>query len=419
LRVDSKGKRLNEVEARNDGRLVLFCDIVQLECVIGPSTLQKGASGAKISFFTTEDELHVESVLPRSVVETWVIAVRDCVMFCSIPIPESHPDKSRRSSGSGFRTVSSAAFHSTGDMELMFESVASHPTLCKSAAYPAITEMCRYLNDILSAVRGVRCNKDAFGTFAERLEDLVRTMLDPLGPGLLLGIRDSDCGLVTFQLNAMCSKGLKHAEDLVKSLSTDCWLQAGVSLSGMPGGLRGLLEQLDGDILVKCANRIIRSLGSAQAAAFPEIKYDMVVDVKSSLASMGGAEVVYSNPAKVQALARIIQADPADIVREIEILFDSADDQLPSDGAAGDGKGFQSDAPVSAQRALSSTGGAVPLSAFGISSPEPEQGQRSGLVQKLFCCFNSKKSVKKPIRRKSNKSLGGSTLSDKLLPEAS
>lgn len=405
MRFDTGGKRMNETESRNDGRVVLFRDIHKMEACYSQSKKPgKSKSIMRIVLNTIEDELILESLLALEKAEHWTTVVRECIMFCSIPLPEAHTDNVLRAGSTareGFRSNSGAVFGLNVDVSYLINSVLEDPAV-RNETFPAIAKLCQYVGDIFSLIREVKCNRDAFGAFSGRLADLIRMMLDPQAGGLLLGVSESDSGLVTFQLNAMCSKGLTDALDFVQAMCNAQWLHEVMKYGS--NGFRAKFDQFEQEVLIKCANRIIMGLTGNKSLCFKKFSYDMVVEVNESLAAIGTVDQIYLNPAKIQAFARVVQGDPADIFSELEFILEK-DNKLS--GQQAESSNFDTNARISDNDTASS------------KKESSDQLKRSGgvLGRLCCCCFKSKQAAKPTMRRKSYKfsNSGGSGLDQKLL----
>ena len=49
--------------------------------------------------------------------------------------------------------------------------------------------------------------------------------------------------------------------------------------------------------------------------------YESVIDIRKSVDALGGVDFIYSDPAKTRALARLIQADGADVAAELKSIM--------------------------------------------------------------------------------------------------
>lgn len=403
---------MNEMEFRNDGRVVLFQSIRKMECIYAETKKQGGRkmSSMKVTLQTEEDTLTLESTFSLDEIEQWVTVVRECVMFCIIPAPTGTAGAGAVGSTSAarndFRSMSGLVFGADVDVEYLIKAVLVDGAV-RPEIFPSIAKLCQQVGDIFNRVRDVNCNKDAFGAFSRRLADLLRVMLDPQAGGLLLSVTETDTGLVTFQLNSMCSKGLADASHFVEVMSSTEWLSEALKLG--TSGFRAKFEHVEQEIMIKCANKIITGLNGKENTLFKKFNYDMAVEVSQSLHSIGTIEEIYGNPAKIHALARVVQGNAEDIFSELERILEK-EDMLGEDAVVTDRDSVQS----SADR-----GGNGPAVAYQEPRRSTESSRGGGLVRLLCCCcFRSKRAAKPTMRRKSYKfssSSSGSGLEQKLL----
>ena len=396
---------MNEIESRNDGRIVLFRDIYKMEATY--SHLKRGGrvqNSMKVILYTQEDDLQLESVLPSDQIEQWAMVVRECIMFCIIPVPEAHPDATLRAmppGRDGFRSTSGVVFGANVDVTFLINSVLEDPAV-RNEIFPAIAKLCQYVGDIFALVRDVKCNRDAFGQLSSRVADMMRLMLDSQSHGLLLSVSESDTGLVTFQLNGMCSKGLADALDFVQAMCSPNWLQETMKFG--KSGFRAKFERLEQEILIKCANRIISGLSGNKSLLFKKHNYDMVVEVSEALDAIGTVDQIYSNPAKIQAFSRVVQGDPSDIFNELELLLEK-DNKLALDDSDFSTLGTLTATSEKEQSANSTRG-----------TDKTQPIRRPGIFASLCCCWCGRAQNKKPtLRRKSYKFSNNSGLDQKLL----
>ena len=410
LRFDTKGKRMNEIESRNDGRIVLFRDIYKMECVY--SQTRKGGrtlNSMKIILNTPEDDLILESLLPLQEIETWATIARECIMFCIIPLPKANPDSTVIRSGGavpvgrdGFRATSGAVFGANVDVTFLINSVLEDPVIRTSETFPSIAKLCQYMGDIFGLIQEVKCNRIAFGVFSGRLAEMMRLLLDPqsVAGGLLLGTDSGSTGLITFQLGGMCLKGLTNALDFIQDMCNPEWLQKSMKYGSV--GFREKFEQLEQDILIKCANRIIKGLRGNGLLSFKKHNYDMVVEINQSLDAIGSIDQIYNNPAKIQTFAKVLQGDPKDIFSELELVLEKENKlDRGTDGADGE---FTPSYDTISLSSTNDTSGSVAT----VEKPH----QRGSLLASLCCCCRSsgkKNRQSTTVRRKSYKFSNGSS----------
>jgi hypothetical protein len=59
---------------------------------------------------------------------------------------------------------------------------------------------------------------------------------------------------------------------------------------------------------------------------FQKKSYDNAIDIRKSVDALGGVDFIYSDPAKTRALARLIQADGADVAAELKSIMGNGND---------------------------------------------------------------------------------------------
>ena len=312
FRLLDSNRRLNRVESINDGRELLFRDIesISLASMSPSNTPPNSPSASTIHIITHEDDLTLQ---PQSdaMLEDWIRAVQEAVSFVSIPAPAAadHTERSARFSSSqyGFSVNSGLVYTCAGDVAVIIKSIEAHNT-----KFASINELVQVLQHIFRLIPDVKCNRDATAAMGERIEDMVRVLGDK--HGVISSIKPNDYGILQFNLTTLISK-LRDIESFLLMLTQPTWLDHIVRLSDQ---LQSKFEDLDKEVIVVACNRIIAL--QDPSLSFEKRSYETVIDVKRSIEALGGVEVVYNDPAKVKALARLIQSDPAEVQIELENL---------------------------------------------------------------------------------------------------
>jgi hypothetical protein len=444
------------MESRVDGCIVPFNSIRRLVAVSGVSKSQKvvvaGSINAslRVLFDATDDILYdFESAnityasnesYSLENYEMWVSTVRDCILFCSVPLPEAHSDRNRVTStttggldasaandaavSGGFRAVSNTVFNYSGDTIYILSSALGSIRVGDNESLKDLLEStCQLLTEIMNALPNVKCNKDAFGSLSDRFEEFIRILFDPNFSGILLDVKENDHGLVSFQLNSLVSKSLKDALAFITIFVSPGWMQESIAhfSDTMFGGLQKKFDQIDQDVFISRGNRLIKGLGANQFL-FKPVRYAMVVEVVSSIDTIGGVEKIYANHAKVQALARMLQAEPADIVPELEVciekqghVIEASDSQHDLNMSLGDRHGVSvatsgghrdkssgtdkrfhsSQHSMTTVQLVGSSGTALAVGYSDADDSEARGGEVSFWRRYLCCCLQRSRAVRK------------------------
>ena len=318
-----------------------------------------GPPSSEIILVTSEDELSLAQVIPSTGssctvpqpsldhMKAWLQALRSAAMFVSIPTPTS----TQRAAAAGSRASSSAAavhygffsmnsglvFSCAGDVAVLLKSFDSY---CKTI--PALRLLSSLLTDIFKLIPDVQCNREGASNFGERLEDVVRVLGDGKS-GVLCHIPLAESSEVNDRISDLCVE-LRVAHAFLRSLASPGWIKVAmrpprrsVTMAlrrGMTGKAmsrsdsREQLEALDGEITA-ISNKLVRQYGDSSWVLKRKV-YDMVVDVGYCVKSLGGVEVIHSDQAKVRALARLIQADGAEVQKELAAVLDEAEGRRKS-----------------------------------------------------------------------------------------
>eukprot|EP01038_Epipyxis_sp_PR26KG_P011285 gene11285-15139_t len=336
-------QKLSRVESLNNGRILLFQDITG--CFL-PSSWSSVNGVFVFSLITREDQLSME-MSSEGVV--WLKAVQELVKFQRITVPSSRNiiSVSNRPSSSSWSSsmlsnssqmmrsseqddninsnqfaANSGTFYScSNEIQLLIESMNS-----LASQSSRIPEIGKASLSILKVLTDLKSNKEAGVVLGNRMEDFIRALADPTS-GILQALdKPGDKSLLNFHLGSMNNK-LKEAEKFLTSQCFVGWL--GCAVNRPSDTMRGRFDQLDTD-MVLILNALIKAVNSATNYRANELKlferkeYNMMVDIKSSIDSLGGAEAIYKDTIKEKALAKLIQSDPSDINEELQkLLFSS------------------------------------------------------------------------------------------------
>ncbi len=370
LRINGNGsgKKFNRVESVNNGRVMLFNDIIGA-FLPGGTWEVKTDMPFVFTLLTREDQLSLE-VSQSSAGPDWLMAVQDMASFSHIPKPISR-SASTLHSGDGddpmnsspmtsmnaifeFSTNSGAVFASSSDVQLIIEGFSS-----LASKSPLVLEIGKRINVILKLIPEMRCNKEAALNFGDRLEDFVRVLGDPES-GILYLASEWDKTLLNFHMTTFSAK-LNDIALYLHTQSKRGWLATNLSKPNESAKLR--FEQFDSD-LMNILNTLCKAMSLPAAMLFERKDYSMAVDVRHSVDALGGVEAVYRDVAKERALARLVQADGHEISAEVEAIMLAAGGTSRSYGRpqSGSFSSYQSSVDIGDRRA------------------------RPSCFQKYFCC---------------------------------
>ncbi len=321
LSIVATGKKFNRVESINNGRIILFVDVIG--ATIPPEGwVLNSRNRFRFGLLTKEDELSVE-MDPIGV--TWLQAVRDMAIFMKIPKPSARSNayvtpraiNTTMNSLMEFSANSGAVFACSSDIPLIidgFQQVAN-----KS---PIVVEIGSRFQTILKLIPELKSNKEAALNFGERVEEIVRVLGDG-EVGILYQFRENDKSLLNFHLSTLHSK----LQDIINYLTVQSrpgWLvvsvlgSSSIYSSSNSESAKFKFEYFDNE-LVSIINALIKAMSvlNTSLVLFEKKDYSMAVDVKKSIEALGGIEAIYHDGAKERALARLIQADGHDIHHEL------------------------------------------------------------------------------------------------------
>jgi len=191
-----------------------------------------------------------------------------------------------------------------------------------------------YLEAVLREIPEVKCAKSSAHEFAERMEDVVRLLVQD--GGLLSMVTGDNIGQVRVHLKALAQKA-KQASSFLDMHSEPGWLKrlmkASTSGKGYSSSTSSFFsfwtrssrpvsfQSLDDDI-TGIVNTIVRVLVSPHVqhlALFTRKQYE-TMDVKRSIGALGGVDTISLDVAKQRALARLIGSDYEHVSSELSLL---------------------------------------------------------------------------------------------------
>ncbi len=316
LSIVSHDKKFSRAESLNNGRIILFADIIGAVLPLGSWMLSK-ENRFPFTLVTKEDQLQLEM---EALGVTWLQAVRDMVMFVRIPAPSGRSvaaafhDRSSSQLATvnalvEFSANSGVVFACSNDVQLIIESLGR-----LSSKSPVILDIGQRISTVLKLIPDMRCNKEAAMMFGERMEEITRVLGDP-EVGILYLSREADKSLLNFHLSTFNGK----LSDVIQYLSAQTkrgWLQVAIA-SKLADNAKLRFEAFDLD-LVSIINTLIKAMSIAHAVPFERREYSMAVDVRKSVEALGGIEAIHRDMAKERALAKLIQADGPEVHAELE-----------------------------------------------------------------------------------------------------
>jgi hypothetical protein len=314
LSMVSQGKKYNRMESINNGRILLFTDILGARLLSGGWNLSP-ENRFMFQLLTNEDELTFEM---DSVGLGWLQAVQDIVLLAKIPKPSARsisvtpPGRIMSSPNINslieFSSNSGAVFTCSNDVQLLLEGFSRVTT--KS---PIVSEVSSRLNTILKLIPELKYNKETGFIFGERIEEMIRILGDNEN-GILYVSRENDKSLLNFHLSTLNNK----LNDTMQYLTLQCrsgWLHYNIS-SRNQENMRIKLDHYDYE-LITIVNILIKALGLNPNLLMDKKEYNMAVDIRKSIEALGGIDAIYHDVAKERALARLIQADAGDVHDEL------------------------------------------------------------------------------------------------------
>lgn len=340
------GKKFNRIESINNGRVLLFSDLVGAFLPGGTWEVPVAAPFAFI-LMTSEDQLSIEMAAAAAGGSCsgpdWLLAVKDMATFSHIPKPISRSmstvaHETGRESGYNagglsdvdleydglshqqqhsmnaifeFSSNSGQVFASSSDVQLIIEGLSALSAKC-----PSVVEIGRRINVVLKLIPDMKSNKEAALNFGDRLEEFTRVLGDP-DSGILYLAGEWDKTLLNFHLGTFSNK-LSDIALYLHAQSQPGWLATTLARPNETAKLR--FEQFDSD-LSGILNTLCKAMSLPASMLFERKVYSMAVDVRKSVEALGGVEAVYRDVAKERALARLVQADGHDIASEVQAIM--------------------------------------------------------------------------------------------------
>ena len=341
LRIPNATRSLNRTESFNNGRVLPFQDIIGTVLPNGFDLSQSKSFDSspnylvfRCTLITREDELEFE-MGPNGV--TWLNAVESMVFFKHIPQPVmTHRNQTYRyDSGMGgigavphltsvdsnmeFSATSTVVFTCSSDVQLILEAWDKFSEISNR-----VVDIGKELNQILSLLTDVKCNKEASLNFGFRVEEITRVLGDQ-STGIFSAVLENTKfqKSLLLQLPPLLSK-LQEIKMYIKKQTSPGWLLH--SINGPYDHARFALELFDSQ-LIYIVNILIQEIDcEASASGLFEIKlYDMMVDVNASAQALGGIERIFGDPTKERALAHIIQSERLELHIELELMSSEGD----------------------------------------------------------------------------------------------
>lgn len=311
-KTSSDGGPPSKFAALYNGRIVKFGDITGVYVPAGK--LEADQHGAfTLVLQTKEDELTLE--FPAWGVE-WLRAVQALVTFKLIPAPSSRavtsPPGTYTGAGSNphglleFSANSGAVFRAADDVQLILQN------LCMPGQSPQVAAFAEMAMNVLRTLPEVRCNKDAAILLGERIEEVVRVIGAP-DMGIIRQMKDdAQRQIFDGKMDAL-SASLHDVHAYIKIQRYSGWLRAHVESSATP---KSEFDTLDATIMAH-VNNLIYALSLSSTLMFERKEYVCANNVRKSVESLGGLDAIYNDSIKERSLAKLVQADGAEISREL------------------------------------------------------------------------------------------------------
>lgn len=262
---------------------------------------------------TKEDELTLE--FPSRGVE-WLTALQALITFTLIPVPASRmvtsPQHSVTGTGTTAQTLldfsanSCAIFTPASDVQLILQN------LSMPGQSPQVVAFAETAMHVLRGFPEVRCNRDAVILLGERLEEVIRVIGSP-DTGIIRQLKDDQQRqTVDAKMDALAAC-LKEVHAYIKIQRTSGWLRVHVESTAAP---KSAFDNLDANIMTHI-NKLISALSLSSTLMFEKKEYVCAVNVRKSVESLGGLDAIYNDTIKERSLAKLVQADGAEISREL------------------------------------------------------------------------------------------------------
>jgi hypothetical protein len=309
-RTTSDGNPPSKFANLYNGRIVLFTEINGV--FLPGGVFQPDATGG-LSFVlqTKEDELNLH--LPTRGVE-WLRAVQALCIFTKIPVPSSRTSAAASSPSASashqnladFSTNSVQSFSPSGDVLLVLQQLADKPN--QSAG---VIALCEEMSGVLRSLPEVRCNKEAMHVLGARVEETVR-VFGGSDTGIVHMVREEERGAFETQVGTL-KAAYADIRAYLKIQRYAGWLRHHVESSS---NAKTTLEGLDANLMA-ALNRMISTLNMSSALMFERREYVCAADVRKCVESLGGLDAIYQDTIKERSLAKLVQADGAEIAREL------------------------------------------------------------------------------------------------------
>ena len=269
--------------------------------------------GAPLSFIlhTKEDELSLEIDYGGA---KWLQAVQALCLFSTMPVPSSRsvspavPGSGDAAPLAGFAKNSGACFTISPEVALILQGLSSQPSPSRTLAL--------FAEEVHAVFRGLaelRCNREAGIVLGERIEDIVRVLSEPSLANVTLTPEKRE--LFEPKIAAL-TVSLQAVRAYVKTQRHAGWLKANVD-AAVPA--RTTYDALDADLMA-IVNKLISAMALRNSLMFEKKEYTCAANVRKSVESLGGLEKIYSDTIKERSLAQLLQADGAEVRRELERL---------------------------------------------------------------------------------------------------
>jgi hypothetical protein len=231
----------------------------------------------------------------------------------------SFPNVRGDSSKIDFSANSGTVFTCSGDVAMILDQLAAQPTFVPGIN-AAAKEMSSRANTVIKLITEVKVNKEAAAEFGDRIEDIIRLIGEPHA-GLLTKIKSNDYNNIQVQIINLCGK-LSDAASFIETQVSIGWF---VNALNKKGNARMKYYTLDFEMIAIVNTMIVQVLGQNSTDSnfklFQKKTYDNAIDIRKSVDALGGVDFIYSDPAKTRALARLIQADGADVAAELKSIM--------------------------------------------------------------------------------------------------
>ena len=312
-KTTSDGNPLSRFASLYNGRIVSFGDIAGVHLPSGKFETDS-TGGLSFTLQTKEDELNL--FIPDKGVE-WLRAVQALCIFTKIPAPSSRPTGASGDDAAtanlqtlnAFSANSGVVFAASGDVLLVVQNLVDRPHQSQS-----VLDLCEEITAVLRALPDVRCNRDAMQILGDRVEETVR-VLGHSDTGILVQIKEEEREQYAAYVSAL-RNAYADIRNYVKTQRYAGWLGHHISTS-TPA--KTTLDSLDAALMTQL-NRLIIARALDKSLMFEKKEYVSAADVRKSVEQLGGLDAIYQDTIKERSLAKLIQADAAEVSRELAKL---------------------------------------------------------------------------------------------------